>query len=355
MSRRGAGAEGRRGAVTSGRGDTAMHNHWRWGRGVLVALAWSFLAAPPAAGAQQAGRTATIGYLGNSSPSLESNVVEAFREGLRQLGYVEGRNLTIKFEWAEGQEERFPVIVRELVRLKPDVIVTAGTPGTLAAKQATQSIPIVVASAGDLVEAGLVSSLAKPGGNVTGQSGFTPELEGKRLELLKEVVPRLSRVAVLQDPANPIATIAWKARQQAAEALGVKLQPVEARGPSDLERALASIKAARPDGLVIIPDRILLAYRASIVQFVVKNRLPGMFPYREFAQEGGLMAYAPDYAVISRRAATHVDKILKGAKPADLPVEQPTRFELVLNLKAAKALGLTIPQSVLIRADQVIQ
>ncbi len=320
----------------------------------LVALAWGLLAAPLAAEAQQAGRTVTIGYLGNSSPSLESNVVEAFREGLRQLGYVEGRNLIIKYEWAEGHQERFAVLAAELVRLKPDVILTAGTPGTLAAKQATQSIPIVTV-AGDLVAAGLVSSLAKPGGNVTGLSALTPELEGKRLELLKEAVPKLSRVAVLRNPANPFTTIAWKAMQAAAEALGVKLQPVEARGANDLDRALARIKAARPDGLVVIPDRFLLAYRESIVQFVVKNRLPGMFPFREFAQEGGLMAYEPDFADMYRRAATYVDKILKGRKPADLPVEQPTRFALVINMKAAKALGLTIPPSVLARADQVIQ
>jgi putative ABC transport system substrate-binding protein len=320
----------------------------------LVVLTFGLLAAPLAAEAQQAGRTVTIGYLGNSSPALESNVVEAFREGLRQLGYVEGRNLIIKFEWAEGRQERHPVLARELVRLKPDVILTAGTPGTLAAKQATQSIPIV-AVAGDLVEAGLVSSLAKPGGNVTGLSVLTPELEGKRLELLKEAVPKLSRVAVLRNPANPITTIAWKAAQPTAGALGVKLQPVEARGANDLDRALARIKAGRPEGLVVMPDRFLLAYRASIVEFVVKNRLPGMFPFREFAQEGGLMAYAPDYPGMYRRAATYVDKILKGAKPADLPVEQPTRFELVVNLKTAKALGLTIPRSVLIRADHVIQ
>ncbi len=321
----------------------------------ILALALGLLTAPLAANAQQAGRTVTIGYLGNSSPSLESNLVEAFREGLRQLGYVEGRNLIIKHLWAEGQQERFAVLAAELVRLKPDVILTAGTPGTLAAKQATQSIPIVTAVAGDPVASGLVSSLAKPGGNVTGLSGLTPELEGKRLELLKEAVPKLSRVAVLRNPANPFTTIAWKAMQPGAEALGVKLQPVEARDPKDLDRALARIKAAHPDGLVVIADRFLLLYRASIVQFVVKNRLPGMFPFREFAQEGGLMAYGPDYADMYRRAATYVDKVLKGAKPGDLPVEQPTRFELVINMKTAKALRLTIPQSVLIRADQVIQ
>ena len=297
----------------------------------------------------------TIGYLGNSSPALESNLVDAFREGLRQLGYVEGRNLIIKFEWAEGQQERHPALARELVRLTPDVILTAGTPGTLAAKQATQSIPIVTAIAGDAVATGLVASLAKPGGNVTGLSTLAPELDGKRLELLKEAVPKLSRVAVLRNPANPFTTIAWKAMQPAAEALGLKLQPVDASSPNDLDRALATIKAARPDGLVVIVDRFLASYRASIVQFVAKNRLPGMFPYPEFAQEGGLMTYGPDYADLFRRTATYVDKILKGAKPADLPIEQPTKFELVINLKTAKALGLTIPQSVLVRADEVIQ
>ena len=294
----------------------------------------------------------TIGYLGNSSPSLESNLVEAFREGLRQLGYVEGRNLTIKYRWAEGEQNRSAVLAAELVRLKPDVILTSGTLGTLAAKQATQSIPIVTAIVGDPVAAGLVSSLAKPGGNVTGLSTLAPELSGKRLELFKQAVPKLSRVVALLNPVNPFTMIAWKATQPAAEALGVKLQPVEARSPNDLDHAFATIKAARPNGLI---DRLLLAYRASIVQFVTKNRLPGMFPFREFAQEGGLMAYGPDYTDMFRRAATFVDKILKGAKPADLPIEQPTKFELVINLKTAKALGLTVPQTVLLQTDHLIE
>jgi putative ABC transport system substrate-binding protein len=313
------------------------------------------LAAPLAAEAQPAGRTVTIGYLGNSSPALESNLLEAFREGLRQLGYVEGQNLIMKYEWAEGQQERHPALARELVRLKPDVILTAGTPGTLAAKQATQSIPIVMASSGDPVAAGLVSNLSTPGGNVTGLSVLAAEQAGKRLELLRVAVPKLSRVAILRNPANPFTTLDWKAMQPAAKALGVKLQPVETRGPNDLDRALARIKAAHPDGLVIIGDRFLFAYRASIVQLVVKNRLPSMFPYRECAQEGGLMAYGPDSTDMYRRAATYVDKILKGAKPADLPIEQPTKFELVINLKTAKALGLTIPPSLLARADEVLQ
>jgi putative ABC transport system substrate-binding protein len=323
--------------------------------GLAVALAVSLTLAPVAAEGQPAGRTVTIGYLGNSSPSLESNLVEAFRDGLRQRGYVEGQNLVIKYVWAEGQQERYAVLARELVSLKPDVILAAGTPGTLAAKQATQSIPIVTAIAGEPVAAGLVSSLAKPGGNVTGLSTLAPELEGKRLELFKEAVPKLSRVVALLNPANPFTTIAWKATQPAAEALGVKLQPVEARSPNDLDRALATIKASRPDGLIVLPDRLLLAYRKSIVQFMIKNRLPGMFPFRDFAQEGGLMAYGPDYTDMFRRAATFVDKILKGAKPGDLPIEQPTKFELVVNLKTARALGLTIPQTILLQADQVVE
>jgi len=323
--------------------------------GLAVVLNVGLVLAPVAGEAQQTGRTATIGYLGNSSPTLESNLVHAFREGLRRLGYVEGQNLVIKYVWAEGQQERYAVLARELVSLKPDVILAAGTPGTLAAKQATQSIPIVTALAGEPVAAGLVSSLAKPGGNVTGLSTLAPELEGKRLELFKEAVPKLSRVVALLNPANPLTTIAWKAMQRAAEALGVKLQPVEARSPNDLDRALATIKAARPDGLIVLPDRLLLAYRESIVQFMTKNRLPGMFPFRDFAQEGGLMAYGPDYTDMFRRAATYVDRILKGAQPGDLPVEQPTKFELVINLKTAKALGLTIPQSILVRADEIIQ
>jgi len=327
-----------------------------WRTAILVlASALSATATPFATDAQQAGRTVTIGYLGNSSPAFEANLVEAFGEGLRQLGYVEGRNLIIKFAWADGQQERHPALARELVRLSPDVILTAGTPGTLAAKQATQSIPIVTAIAGDAVATGLVASLARPGGNVTGLSTLAPELDGKRLELLREAVPKLSRVAVLRNPANPFTTIAWTAMQPAAAALGLKLQPVDASSPDGLDRALATIKAAHPDGLVLIVDRFLASYRASIVQFVVKHRLPGMFPYAEFAQEGGLMTYGPDYADLFRRTATYVDKILKGAKPGDLPIEQPTKFELVINLQTAKALGLTIPQSILVRADEVIR
>jgi putative ABC transport system substrate-binding protein len=322
---------------------------------LLFILALALVVGPLATDAQPAGGPVTIGYLGNASPSLEAYLVDAFREGLRQLGYVEGENLVIRYQWAEGQQERHADLARELVRLKPDLIFTAGTPATLAAKQATQSIPIVTAIAGDPVEAGLVSSLAQPGGNVTGLSTLAAELEGKRLEIFKQAVPKLSQVVTLLNPANPFTTISWRAMQPAAEVLSLTLQPVEARGPNELDRALAAIKEARPDGLIIVPDRFLLTYRAAIVQFMAEHRLPGMFPFREFAQEGGLLAYGPDYTDMYRRAAIYVDKILKGAKPADLPMEQPTTFELMINLKTAQALGLTIPPTLLFQADEVIR
>ena len=296
----------------------------------------------------------TLGYRGNSSPALEGHLVDACREGLRQRGSVEGRNLSLRFAWAEGHPERHSALAQALVRRTPDVSLTAGPPGTLAGKPATQAIPSVTAIAGDAGATGLVASLAKPGGTGTGLSTLAPELDGKRLARLREAVPTLSRVAVLRNPANPVTPFAWQARQPAA-ARGVTLQPVDASRPTDLERALARIKAAPPDGLVRIVDRCLAAYRASSGHGVVETRLPGMFPYREFAQEGGLMAAGPDSADLFRRAATYGETILKGAKAGDLPMAQPTKFELVLNLKTATALGVSLPQSILIRADEVLQ
>jgi putative tryptophan/tyrosine transport system substrate-binding protein len=316
---------------------------------VIEAMRTAFPCAPAAS------RPQTIGYLGNAAPALEAHQVAAFREGLRQHGYMEGQNLTIWYKWAEGQQERHAVLAQELVHLQPDVILTAGTPGTLAAKHATQSIPIVTAIAGDPVAAGLVASLAHPGGNVTGLTTLAPELEGKRLELFTQAVPQLSRVVALLNPANPFTTIAWQALAPAAAALGVQLQPVEVQGPQDLDRAFAAIKEARPDGLIVIPDRFLLTYRAAIVQFMAMQRLPGMFPFREFVQEGGLLSYGPDYTDNYRRAATYVAKILHGTKPANLPMEQPTKFEFLINLKTAQALGLTIPPSLLFQANEVIR
>jgi putative ABC transport system substrate-binding protein len=322
----------------------------------LATLSLGLLAAVPAAGAQQAAGLPRIGYLGTSSPSLEPHYVEAFRQKLRDLGNIEGQNIVIEYRWAEGQDDRLPALAAELVRLKADVIVTTGTPGTLAATQATKTIPIVMASSGDPVRSGLVASFAHPGGNVTGFTIQAPELEGKRLELLKEVVPKLSRVAVLWNPANPALRLVFEQTRLAASTLHLTLQPVvEVRRVGDFEDAFAKIVRARPRALVVTVDRLLLAHRARIVAFAASRRLPGMYGYREYVEAGGLMSYAPSNIELFRGAATYVDKILKGAKPADLPVQQPTRFELVINMKTAKALGLTIPQSVLIRADQVIQ
>ncbi len=325
-------------------------------RTFLCGLALGTLALPLAAEAQQAGKVYRIGYLGTSSPSLEPHYVEAFRQKLRDLGYIEGQNSVIEYRWAEGQDDRLPGLAAELVRLKADVIVTTGTPGTLAAKQATKTIPIVMASSGNPVQSGLVASLNRPGGNVTGLSIFAPELEGKRLELLKEAVPRLSRVALLWNPANPALTVIFQQTQIAAQALRLTLQPVvEVRRVTDFENAFSTIAGARPQALVVLVDRLLLAHRRRIVDFAANSRLPAMYGYRDYVDAGGLMSYAPSNIDLFRGAAIYVDKILKGANPANLPVQQPAKFELVINLKAAKALGLTIPPSLRLRADEVIQ
>jgi len=323
--------------------------------GLAVVLVVSLTLAPLTAEGQQAG-VPRVGYLGNSSPSLEVDLLDAFRQGLREFGYTEGQNIIIEYRWAEGNYDRFPDLLADLVRLKVDAIVTAGTPGALAAKRATKTIPVVMAVAGDAVGTGLVASLARPGGNVTGSTTIVQELEGKRLELLKEVVPRLSRVAFLSNPTNPLSPIILKQTQLAARALRLRLEPVvEVKGVSELERAFATISKLRSDALIMVADRFLLAERTRIVEFAEKHRLPTMYPYSEMVKDGGLMSYSLSYPDLFRRAAKYIDKILKGTKPADLPVEQPTKFELVINLKTAKAFGLTIPQSVLLRADQIIE
>ncbi len=324
--------------------------------GLSLTLVLGFSAAPLLSGAQQpAGKVFQIGYLGNSTPSLESALVEGFRQGLRENGYLEGQNIVLHYRWAEGRIEPLPRLAAELVRLKVDVIVTSGTPAGLAAKRATTTIPVVLASTGDPIGAGLVSSLARPGGNITGLSPLYPELEGKRLQLLKEIVPRLNRAAVLMNPANPFTALAWKETRTAAEALRITLLPAEARVADDFERVFAAITKAKPDAMVVIADRLLLSHRARIVSFAAQHRLPAIYSFREFVEEGGLAVFGPNYVEMFRRAATYVDKILKGTKPADLPVERPMTFELLINLKTARALGLTIPQSVLIRAGEVIQ
>jgi putative ABC transport system substrate-binding protein len=322
----------------------------------LGSVAGGLLAAPLMAEAQPAGRVYRIVYLGNSSVVLEADLVEAFRQGLRNLNYVEGRNIVIEYLWAEGRNDLFPALVAEAVRLKADVILTSGTPATLAAKEGTRTIPIVIAAMGDPISAGVVPSLARPGGNITGLASMTPEIDGKRLELLKELVPGLSRIAVLWNPTNPNNAARVNHIQAEAKTLRLTLEPlVGAADSQDLDKSFATIAAARAEALVIESDRALLAHRAQIVDFATRRRLPALYPYREFVQAGGLVSYAPSYPAMFRRAATYVDKILKGAKPAELPVEQPTEFELVINMKTAKALGLTIPQSLLLRADQVIE
>jgi len=318
-----------------------------------AAAAW-----PLGASAQQAAKIFRIGYLAGdlaTSPHLP----EAFRRGLRDLGYVEGRNVVIEYRDAEGKLERLPTLAAELVALKVDVIVAVATLHALAAKQATRTLPIVFCSAPDPVTSGLVTSLARPGGNVTGLSTQAPELVGKCLELLKQAVPGVSRVAVLWQPGGSgserMEKDNLKEADVAARTLGVRLQFVEARGPADFDRALSDMTRARAGALIVLGSTMFLIEQRRLVDLAAKNRLPAVYPLREFVDAGGLMAYGPNIADLFRRAAAYVDKILKGAKPADLPVQQPTKFELVINLKTAKALGLRIPPVLLARADEVIE
>ena len=324
-------------------------------RTFIGTLTAGLLAAPLAARAQPAGEIYRIGFLGNSTAALEANLVGPFREGLRDLGYVEGRNLVIEYRWAEGKYERFPQLVAELLALKVDVIVSAGTPAALAVKQATTTVPMVMAAVGDPVGTGLIASLARPGGNLTGLAAISPDLEGKRFELLRELLPKLSHVSFLVNPANALHTVSEKHAREAATVLRLKLQFVGVRSEAEFDHAFETIARERPGAMVVLADRVFLHARQRIVDFAARHRLPTVYPYRELAEAGGLMCFGSNYPDMHRRAAAYVDKILKGAKPADLPVEQPTKFELVINLKTAKALGLTIPPSLLQRADQVIE
>ncbi len=315
----------------------------------------ALLVAPLAADAQQLAKVPRIGILTLVSASSAPHWFEVFRQGLREHGYVEGQNIALEYRSAQGRADRFPALAAELVRLQVDVIVTESTAAALAAKHATQTIPIVMAVSSGPVEVGLVASLARPGGNVTGLSILVPELSGKRLQLLKEATPKATLVAVIWNPTHPAGADALRETEAAARSLGLRLRSVEARSPADLDVAFKTVTGARPSALITLGDGMLWDNRARIVEFAAKGRLPGIFPEREFAEAGGLMTYGPNLASNFRRAAAFVDKILKGTKPADLPVEQATRFELVINLKTAKALGLTIPPSILVRADQVIQ
>ncbi len=321
----------------------------------LVLLVLGALAAPIASEAQAPAKVPRIGFLMPVSPADYALQLEAFRQGLRELGYVEGQSIAIEYRWAGDKYDRLPDLAAELVRLKVEVIVATASPAVQAAKEATKTIPIVMAYIIDPVATGFVVALARPGGNLTGLSMMAPELVGKQLELLKEVVPKLSRVAVLWNPANLAGAAQLREAEVAARAMGLRLQPLEARGPKQIDSAFRATTKDRAGALVVLADAMLVNQRTHIAELAAKRRLPAVYGVREYAEAGGLMAYSANRLDSYRRAATYVDKILKGAKPADLPVEQPTRFELVINLKTAKALGLRIPQSVLIRADQVIQ
>ncbi len=323
-------------------------------RTFLCGLTLGMLALPVAAETQQAGKVPRIGFLfyGSPGPSPE---LDAFRQGLRELGYIEGQDITIEYRFASGRVGQLPELAAELVRLNLDVIVTPGTPASVAAKQATSTIPIVFAGVADAVGAGLVADFARPGGNITGLTGISAELGGKRLDLLKEVVPKASRVAVLFNPADRSNVLVLKELQESAPALRLTLQPLGVRGPGEFEGAFVAMSRKRAHELFGAAGILTTEHRKAVVDLAAKSRIPAMWGERQFVEAGGLMSYAVNFYDQVRSAATYVDKILKGAKPGDLPVEQPTKFELVINLKTAKALGLTIPQSLLLRADEVIQ
>jgi len=315
---------------------------------LVVTVALTLLAAPFAAEAQPAGKMFRIGALGVSSPEL-------LRQSLRDLGYVEGLNLAIEWRDAEGKTERFGDLAAELVRLKVDVIVASNPAATFAAKRSTATIPIVMVNTPDPVQLGLVVSLGRPGGNVTGTTTLSAELSIKQFELLKEVVPRAARIAVLWNPSNPWHPLALKGVEAAARSLAVQLQILEVRGPEEFDRAFAAMTRERAGAVLVLADPMGFFHRTRLADLAAKRRLPAMYGVRLYADAGGLMSYWADEADLYRRVGSYLDRILKGAKPGDLPIEQPTRFELVINLKTAKALGLTIPSSLLLRADRFVE
>ena len=325
---------------------------------VTLTIALVLFAVPLAAHAQQAAKPPRIGCLreGSASDAAAAPLVEAFRQGLRERGWLEGQNVAIEYRLAEGRRDRLPDLAAELVRLKVDVIFAPSTAATVAAHNATRTIPIIMASFGDPVGRGIIASLARPGGNVTGLS-YSVELGivGKQLELLKDVVPKVSRVAVLGDPGHPQYGAQLREAEVASRSLRVQLQVVAARGPSEYDSAFGAMVRKRAEAVLVLPDPVSFLNRRPHLDLAAKHRLPASYGSREFVDAGGLISYGPSLSDLWRRAATYVDKILRGAKPGDLPVEQPTKFELVINLKTAKALGLTIPQSVLLRADEVIE
>jgi putative ABC transport system substrate-binding protein len=314
----------------------------------VAAAAW-----PLAVWAQQAGKIHTVGFLSPGSPP--EFFLPVLFDALAESGWIEGKNIVVERRYAENRLERLPGLAAELVHLNVDVIVAAGTLGPLAAKRATSTIPIVMTAAGDPLGSGLVASLARPGGNVTGMSLMVPDLGGKRLELLKELLPRLSRVAVLWDAANPYPAIVFKETQAAGQRLGIEVRSLEVRGPNDFGGAFEAASKQRPDALITVEDPLTFNYQGRIADFAVVEQLPSLFGTREDVAAGGLISYGANIADLFRHSAGYVDKILRGAKPADLPVQQPTKFELVINLKTAKALGLDVPPTLLARADAVIE
>jgi len=315
-----------------------------------AAAAWSLEAR-----AQQAGKRYMVGILSAGGSSVQAALNAAFSDGLREWGWVEGKNVVFENRNAENQLERLPELAADLIRLKVDVIVAAGTLAPLAAKQATATIPIVMTTAGDPLGSGLVASLARPGGNVTGMSLMVPDLGAKRLELLKELLPRLSRVAVLWNAANPYSALVYKETQAGGRTLGIDVQSLDVRGPDDFDSTFEAARRLRPDALITVEDPLTASYRKHIVDFAAGQQLPSLHGIREFVAAGGLISYGANLADLSRRAAYYVDKIFKGAKPADLPVQQPTKFEMVINAQTARMLGLTVPPTLLARADEVIE
>jgi putative ABC transport system substrate-binding protein len=325
----------------------------RTNRRTFIAALGSAAAWPLVARAQQAGSRYTVGFL--SAGSEITPLDTAFITALGELGWVEGKNVVFERRYAENRLERLPGLAADLVSLKVDVIAAPGTLAPLAAKQANSTIPIVMLAAGDPLGSGLVASLARPGGNVTGMSLMAPELGGKRLELLKEILPQLARVAVLWNAANPYSELVFKETQSAGRTLGIEVQSLEVRAPDDFDRAFEAASLQRPDALITVEDPLTLNHRQRVADFTATQRLPALYGVKEFAAAGGLMSYGASLIDLSRRAAGYVDKILRGAKPADLPVQQPTKFEFVINLKTAKALGITFPTLLLARSDEVIE
>jgi putative ABC transport system substrate-binding protein len=308
------------------------------------------------AGAQQLAKIPRIGLLVASTAAVQKTRLEAFRSGLADLGFVEGKNIILEYRYADGKPDRLPVLAGELIRIPADIIVAVGgTPPAQAAKKATQTIPIVIVNVADAVGDGLVASLSRPGGNITGLSTFAPELSGKRLELIKEMIPGISRVAVLANRDFQGYSTQIKEVEAAAHVLGLKLQPTEVRGPNDLEGAFASIKSGRAGAVMTLSDPVTFSLLKQVVELAIKFRIPSNHLQEEYANAGGLVSYGPSYTALFRRAPVYIDKILKGAKPGELPIEQPTKFELVINLKAAKQIKLTIPPNVLARADRVMR